>query len=869
MSNAGKNTDRVSTKTSRTASMFEKALQGFAIGDLPYADVQSHLTRWLTTGTSAEELQEVLRRHEMIEPLPEHARADLRRMLAEHAVQPTEPRAPDAPPPADAPVVAAKGLPLDPALRAVALDVEAINTQDDLGPTHSKIRELRKGSVDAPAPAPTPAADATARLHAEQAQRDARQRDEDLAAARAQLAARDTAIGQLQQALAERETESAALQDERDATQTILHAERAHAEELAADLADLRETLTAEQQRNRELERAHNERLAAAAPTNVRGKDAARATQRLQAEIKELREALDSRAATLEHVRKSLVERVDELSVLQRENADAAGARDALTQTVARLQGELAAAHSAHQSVQSAGAQRLSAQSSAELQALRDALEASERNLSDSQQMLAERNSQLATAHREHRDAVAELEARAEAGTKRLREAVVRNESMASELKASEDLAAAIGAQKSLIESQARADRSQVAGLQKQLQASENLVEQLQLAAQAGAARPMRALAAPTPTPLQPMQAQPVESLTVSEFVVQEVKPAGALHESAPFGRAGRWSVARSGAILGVVAVLAVGAWALTRHRDSVTSAGPAPVVAVAGKPPVAAPANTPGSVIRDCSTCPALTVLPLGRFKQGSSRTETAAARTEQPQHWVTINQSLAMTTNAVTVENFAAFVDATHHDMKACDTYDGQWRHRTEADWKHPGFAQTNTHPVTCVSWNDAKAYAAWLSEKTGHRYRLPSASEWEFAARAVRIPGLRGLAAGTGACAYGNVADQSLTRRFRDLPGFPCSDGYVFTAPVGSFKVSAFGLDDMLGNVFEWTEDCWHPDYQGAPVDGSARSGGDCSEHELRGGSWSSNPGFVRFSARNHFAANYRASSFGIRLVREISP
>jgi formylglycine-generating enzyme required for sulfatase activity len=89
------------------------------------------------------------------------------------------------------------------------------------------------------------------------------------------------------------------------------------------------------------------------------------------------------------------------------------------------------------------------------------------------------------------------------------------------------------------------------------------------------------------------------------------------------------------------------------------------------------------------------------------------------------------------------------------------------------------------------------------------------------------------------------------------------------VGSFKANAFGLNDMLGNVLQWTEDCWHADYGGAPVDGSAWRDGDCSEHELRGGSWFTSPSYVRVNHRSHFAADYRTSSVGIRLVRELEP
>ena len=278
-----------------------------------------------------------------------------------------------------------------------------------------------------------------------------------------------------------------------------------------------------------------------------------------------------------------------------------------------------------------------------------------------------------------------------------------------------------------------------------------------------------------------------------------------------------------------------------------------------------AAPAPKPGSVIRDCPGCPEMTVLPTGRFTQGSAE----GAAFEQPLHWVVIRHSIALSTNPITVEEFAPFAAATGRDLQGCDTYDGEWKNRPENDWERPGFAQTGTHPVTCVSWNDAQAYAKWLTAKTGHRYRLPSASEWEFAARA-GLPASRPWGAeGRDACASADVADASAERRYPGWTVFPCDDGYVYTAPVGAFKSNPFGLNDMLGNVLQWTEDCWHGSYLDAPVDGSAWLGGDCSVHEVRGASWFSPPAYARADYRDRFPADYRTSTVGIRLVREIGP
>ena len=349
-----------------------------------------------------------------------------------------------------------------------------------------------------------------------------------------------------------------------------------------------------------------------------------------------------------------------------------------------------------------------------------------------------------------------------------------------------------------------------------------------------------------------PPQSQLRRGVQIGEFSAPPPRPAPA--------RALTWkpdAFARTLGIFATIAVLAIIAWVAVHH-------GPA----AANVPKVAAaPLPVRGTVLRDCPNCPSFTVLPTGRFEQGSA--DSNASPSAKPLHWVAISHPIAMSTNAVTVDEYRAFVTATGRDMQGCDTYDGRWKHQPKNNWLNPGFEQTGTHPVTCVSWGDAKAYAQWLSEQTGQRYRLPSASEWEYAARAGSKAVQPWAANGSDACANANVADLSAEHRYPGWVAFACSDGYVFTAPVGSFKASAFGLHDMLGNVFQWTEDCWNANYADAPIDGSARADGNCSEHELRGGSWFSSPGYVRADYRNHFAANYRASSAGIRLVRDIAP
>lgn len=276
--------------------------------------------------------------------------------------------------------------------------------------------------------------------------------------------------------------------------------------------------------------------------------------------------------------------------------------------------------------------------------------------------------------------------------------------------------------------------------------------------------------------------------------------------------------------------------------------------------------APAPGTIFRDCPTCPLMKVLAGGEFQQGSAAGIDALAF-EMPQHKVSIAYSFAAGVNDVTVDEYSAFVAATGVGAHSCAAYDGAWRVKASVTWKNAVEAQTPSHPVTCVSWQDAKDYADWLTHTTHQTYRLPSASEWEYIARAgslAQVP----WTTPAEACAYANVADQTAAQQYQGWKALPCSDGFVQSAPVGSFQSNAFGLHDMLGNVFQWTEDCWNDNYQGAPTDGTPQASGDCTQHELRGGSWFTQPEYVRSAYRNRFDGNYRSTSVGFRLIRELS-
>jgi formylglycine-generating enzyme required for sulfatase activity/tRNA A-37 threonylcarbamoyl transferase component Bud32 len=275
--------------------------------------------------------------------------------------------------------------------------------------------------------------------------------------------------------------------------------------------------------------------------------------------------------------------------------------------------------------------------------------------------------------------------------------------------------------------------------------------------------------------------------------------------------------------------------------------------------------ALSPGSVFRDCATCPEMMVLPPGRFMQGSAATRADQIIADEPRRRVTIDYALAVGRYEITRGQYGRFVAETGHKAAGCSIYDGSWKTDADRGWQSPGFEQTDTHPVTCVSWNDAEAYVHWLSEKTGHPYRLLSASEWEYAALAGKPPADSEAGDPSGACQAANVADRSAGAAYPGWRTFDCRDDFVHTAPVGSFRANAFGLYDMIGNVFEWVTDCWNDNDANAPVDGSAWMEGDCGRHILRGGSWFTQPGYVRASFRNRFPADYRSSSFGFRVAR----
>jgi formylglycine-generating enzyme required for sulfatase activity len=251
-----------------------------------------------------------------------------------------------------------------------------------------------------------------------------------------------------------------------------------------------------------------------------------------------------------------------------------------------------------------------------------------------------------------------------------------------------------------------------------------------------------------------------------------------------------------------------------------------------------AALARTATFSFRECSECPEMTVVPAGSFTMGSPPSEAGRGSDENSQHRVTFARPFAVGQFALTFEEW----DACIADG-GCNGYqpsDGWGRGR---------------RPVINVSWDDAKGYVAWLSKKTGKTYRLLTEAEYEYATRA-----------GTQtAYPWGNA----IGKNNANCNGCGSQWDNKQTAPVGSFAANGFGLYDMVGNVLQWTEDCYNDNYNGAPANGSAWTGSDCGRRVVRGGSWYNYPEILRSANRNGIPPSVRPDDLGFRVGRTLLP
>ena len=236
----------------------------------------------------------------------------------------------------------------------------------------------------------------------------------------------------------------------------------------------------------------------------------------------------------------------------------------------------------------------------------------------------------------------------------------------------------------------------------------------------------------------------------------------------------------------------------------------------------------------RDAPDAPEMVVVPAGELLMGSP--DGSGRPDEHPQHKVTIARPFAVGKYAATFDEWDAYVAAVGRAHRPEDEGWGRGR------W-----------PAINVSWEDAQGYAAWLSVRTGKPYRLLSEAEWEYSARA-----------GTST-AY-PWGDEPGTNR-ANFRGSGCKWSGKSTAPVGSFEPNAFGLHEMIGNVWECVQDCWNAHYAGAPSDGLAWEKGECGRRVVRGGSWFYVPDIARSALRLSVLAGERTNYVGFRLARRL--
>lgn len=252
----------------------------------------------------------------------------------------------------------------------------------------------------------------------------------------------------------------------------------------------------------------------------------------------------------------------------------------------------------------------------------------------------------------------------------------------------------------------------------------------------------------------------------------------------------------------------------------------------------------------------PNMIVILSGSFDRGCSAgwDDKVAGCSESEKPVKTLNvENFALSRFEVTVNQFRRFVSETNYITTAEKNADGcilqdkegKWVVSRTHSWKNPGFEQTDQHPVVCISWIDTQSYIAWLSKLTGKTYRLPTETEWEYAARGGKANPFY----------WGDQPDH----RYANYLGVEGEDRWAFTAPVGLTTGNDFGLHDMSGNAWEWVEDCWRKDYNS-----------ECENEDIRvrrGGGWDNLPKSIRSAYRSKGHKSDRSYLYGFRVAHDL--
>jgi formylglycine-generating enzyme required for sulfatase activity len=269
----------------------------------------------------------------------------------------------------------------------------------------------------------------------------------------------------------------------------------------------------------------------------------------------------------------------------------------------------------------------------------------------------------------------------------------------------------------------------------------------------------------------------------------------------------------------------------------------------------------------RECSICPVMVGIPAGNFIMGSPQTEAGRFDAEGPQHPVAV-RAFALGKYPVTSEEFLTFLKDTGYQPRPCNPLlNLRWQSPGRGYAYPPYVGEPPRWPAVCLDWDDAQAYIDWLNKKareehpatagSGAPYRLPTEAEWEYAAR--------------GGTTTARWWGENIGAGNANCNGCGSKFDYRLLADVDSFAPNPFGLYGVLGNAWEWTQDCWHESYVGAPSDAGAWTEPFCNRHVIRGGSWDNLPVFIRSAARAGSIPNggeYDYSSLsGFRIARTL--
>ncbi len=284
------------------------------------------------------------------------------------------------------------------------------------------------------------------------------------------------------------------------------------------------------------------------------------------------------------------------------------------------------------------------------------------------------------------------------------------------------------------------------------------------------------------------------------------------------------------------------------------------------------------GEVLTDCDKCPEMVVIPSGQSIIGSNKSEQEkghlaigeSGEHEKPEFTVSLS-NFALAKTEITRGQFRKFIESSNYKPSAgCWLFKTiLWKFDKKRNWANPGFNQDDYHPVVCVNWDDANAYAEWLTDTTGKKYRLASEAEWEYAARGGKQSKYFWGESISKACEYANVYDVVGKQKIKSKwqKHLQCDDSASYTRSVAMYKANGYGLFDMIGNVMEWVDDCWNTKHDASNTTGKSRKSGGCAKRVQKGSHFSNSQFSLRPASRWSDEPVDRSIYGGFRVMREL--